>query len=741
MNFLRRIQAAARVVLRGSMAPFDRPLLGDAMIGPDRLREAYRQSVWVFAAVRHISRPCAAIRLEHSAEPKRGRGSRPESLNDERLDAFWQSPEVSGLSWAGFLLASIGWRKLAGECFWLLGDDSLVPFPEVRESLPKLILARPDRMRHVVDGGKLVGWEFTDGAGRRHPLTPEQVVHLKQWNPYDEWRGLGEYEAAQLAAETDSASARFARNLASAQGDQGVYVVSKGGVLEDNQRTQVMEQLREKRALQQRGIFRPVFLTGDITVEDPKIRSVDTAFLESRRMSAAEVYVAFGVPPSMAKEQASYSIGSASDYFRLILDTCMPEAAEIAGGLSRVSSLLTGRPVFSWFAWDDHPVLQEVRKERMGSLDSLWAKGMPMAAASEYLDLDLPRFPGDDVGWLPISVVPAGEAASPSLDPGPEGDTGGDQAAEDPDEPEADPVRAAISVLRGEKAAKRATRSPADLAAWRRHMRQRGPTVKAYERAFTRVLSAARGVVLAKIASRGSRKGQEAEPATVTRPGDNPGCCALLFAKNGIPVTRAGALDLMYDPDEFLEGLIQGHRKVSEGALTAAGKQVFAELGKDDPFNYPPERVMQFLRERQNRLRDVADSVFEGIRSEIEAGLEAGDTMDQLAARVRAAFNEASRSRAKRIAMTETAAAYGVGRQEGMTQAGVRFKRWLTSGGDNVRPAHMEANNQTVGTEEAFDVGGESLMHPGDPAGSPGNIINCHCVAVAVADPDEGLNP
>jgi uncharacterized protein with gpF-like domain len=89
--------------------------------------------------------------------------------------------------------------------------------------------------------------------------------------------------------------------------------------------------------------------------------------------------------------------------------------------------------------------------------------------------------------------------------------------------------------------------------------------------------------------------------------------------------------------------------------------------------------------------------------------------------------------RARRIAMTETAAAYGAGRDSAMKSAGVQWKQWLTSGNDNVRPYHAEANGQTVTIDEPFIVGGEELMHPGDDTGSAANVINCHCISIAVA--------
>ena len=744
---LQRIQSAARTLVRGSIAPFDR-IGGDSGIGltGDPMREPYRQSAYVYAAIRHISRPISAVSLQHGSSPRKSGNAT--LLGDPKLDGFWGRPARGLASLSEFILATVGWRKLVGESFWILGDDALLPFQDVRTGFPQMILARPDRMRHITDAGEIIGWEFTDGGGKSHALDAKQVIHLKQWNPYDDHRGLGELCAAMTAAETDHASGTFAKNLAQSNGDQGVYVVGKSGVIDDAQRKQLTALIREKRRLQQQGIFRPAFLTGDISIEDPKIRTVDAAFNESRRMSAAEIYVAFGVPPSMAKEAASYSIGSASDYYRLILDTCIPEASEIASGIATVSSLLMGRQVFAWWDWDEHPVMQEVRKERMGSVDALWSKGVPMRTISEYLDLGLPRFDGDQVGWLPMAVVPAGSAedmtnlgaaaSEPTTPPAPATES-------DPLETDVGDVAKAIQALRSRRAP---STTPAEKRLWQAHMRQRRGTITAYRSAFTRQLAIARAETLRKIASMPPTKGpglpQDESGAVVTPPDSSEpekGAAERGGGRDSCGVTqRIGAIDLIFSAVDFIKGLVVGFRKVSDRTLDTASDQLSKELGLDDPFRFPPEKAIQFFATRENRITGAGEETWNGIKAQLQAGMDAGYTTSQLADRVRAAFNEASKERATRIAMTETAAAYGYARHEGMKQAGVTYKRWLTSGADNVRPAHADANNQTVLVDDPFTVGGEDLMHPGDVAGSPWNVINCHCVAVAVKDQDEGLN-
>jgi hypothetical protein len=53
-------------------------------------------------------------------------------------------------------------------------------------------------------------------------------------------------------------------------------------------------------------------------------------------------------------------------------------------------------------------------------------------------------------------------------------------------------------------------------------------------------------------------------------------------------------------------------------------------------------------------------------------------------------------------------------------------KMWLHGNTSKVpRITHVAANGQIRDVDQPFDVGGEQLMYPRDPAGSPENTINC----------------
>ena len=75
------------------------------------------------------------------------------------------------------------------------------------------------------------------------------------------------------------------------------------------------------------------------------------------------------------------------------------------------------------------------------------------------------------------------------------------------------------------------------------------------------------------------------------------------------------------------------------------------------------------------RITGVPDEVFNQVKDSLQEGLDGGETIRELSGRVKAEFNNMSDTRARRIAMTETAAAYGTGRQAAMQQAGTRLCR------------------------------------------------------------------
>ena len=89
------------------------------------------------------------------------------------------------------------------------------------------------------------------------------------------------------------------------------------------------------------------------------------------------------------------------------------------------------------------------------------------------------------------------------------------------------------------------------------------------------------------------------------------------------------------------------------------------------------------------------------------------------------------------IARTETIRASNAGSTQVYKDWGVQKHEWLSTMDDRTRDDHAEANGLVVEIGKPFMVGGEELEFPGDPNGSPGNVINCRCTTIPVIE-DEG---
>jgi hypothetical protein len=681
--------------------------------GAETLANPYASSVWVQRAIKMVSGQISGVDVLFSSkrDPK-AKATKENRLQLPDVEAWLRRP-IPGFTYSDFVEASVGWLKMA-ECFWLLDDSTLVPFPEARTAFPPVIVARPDRMRHVVEKGQVVGWVYTPPGRKGIALLPDQVIQLKYWNPYDDFRGLGEYAPAHIATESDWLAGKFGRNLMANNGDLGGIIIAKSGVPSDPQREQIIMDLRAKRAAQLRGELRYTFMTGDIDVKDPKITSVDAAFIGQRLENRHEIALAFGVPPSMFDVKASYSVGSASDYYRMLTDTCIPTGSKFCDALGMLISRMTGQDVEVELDWDDHPVMQSVIRERFDGVDKLWSKGMPMRAIGEYLGLELPHFEGDDIGYLPINVTPAAEAAEPEPPPATNPELGERSTGDHEENEEApDAVKAMIKAIKSRASQKTSKRA----RLWESHMRARQGTVRAFESKAARVINEFRGVTIRKLHAAHGVKTIDAS------------------------VWKTGLIDMIFSAAHFGTELSAALRVLYNPALQAGADQVREEIGAVNPWEFPPAKALEFVTGRTQAVQDCGQTVRNQLNTTLSEGITAGEGIEDLTARVKGVFNSLAKHEARRIAMTETGLAFGFSRHEAMTGAGIRYKSWLSSHGPTVRPAHAEAEERytedPIPIDEPFEVGGEYLMHPGDPDGSPENVINCQCIELAVAGKDE----
>jgi len=119
------------------------------------------------------------------------------------------------------------------------------------------------------------------------------------------------------------------------------------------------------------------------------------------------------------------------------------------------------------------------------------------------------------------------------------------------------------------------------------------------------------------------------------------------------------------------------------------------------------------------------------IRSVIDAGVTAGESVNTIAANIRK-VSQQTPYRAALIARTETHNAATYGSLQTARQAEQEFgvtlqKVWLATNDDRTRQSHIDADGQAVGLDQMFNVDGVYMDRPGDDSAPPDQTINCRC--------------
>lgn len=181
--------------------------------------------------------------------------------------------------------------------------------------------------------------------------------------------------------------------------------------------------------------------------------------------------------------------------------------------------------------------------------------------------------------------------------------------------------------------------------------------------------------------------------------------------------------------DELLDKL----RLIARAGWINAGQQLGIDLryNPDDPI-----LVDQLLRTR-NLLVRTPDEVYRQIIKALGDSVAAEETVENQVQRVRHVLDvtgtENWPARARTVAVTEVHRAWNFGALAASMRIQRReatvtiFKRWDAKEDSAVRPGHKRADGQTVSIYQPFIVNMEPLMMPGDPSGSPSNVINCRC--------------
>ncbi len=130
------------------------------------------------------------------------------------------------------------------------------------------------------------------------------ILHLKLFNPIDDWFGMSPINAASWSIDQHNASSRWNLNMLCNSAKPSGFLIQKSedNVLTDTQR----EALKRELDLKHSGpdnVERPMVVEGGFEFKEGAMKAKDVDFLNGKKMSAHDIALAFGVPIDLINTQ------------------------------------------------------------------------------------------------------------------------------------------------------------------------------------------------------------------------------------------------------------------------------------------------------------------------------------------------------------------------------------------------------------------------------------------------------
>lgn len=643
--------------------------LGQAIWTPkqyDKLaEEGYNQNVWVYRCIQAIAEASAGV--DWLVYQKDSKGHLKELEGHAVLDLLDRPNEF--MSKKEFIETVVAYLLLSGNSYIEQnGPDNGAPL--------ELWPLRPDRMKVFADAKTFIGGYEYEVNGNKFKFDAKKVIHLKTFNPTNDFYGLSPISIASRGIDTDNAANTWnAALLQNGARPSGAMVTEN--TLSDPQYEHLKYEIESNyKGAAKAGKF--MLLEGGLTWQEMGLSPKDMDFIQSKKLSRLEICAAFGVPPEIVgdKEHATYSNyqeARASFY----METVLPMLDRIKDKFNAVLMPKYGERLFLNYDRDNIEALQESRAEVWDRVLKAESRGLltinEVRQAVGYEDIK-----GGDVRQMPVNVIPVGN------------DAGAYSVNEEIQDDEPGRKKKAFNLVTDEQ----------KTAHWKAIDNRRNGFYKA---------------VTDKV------KGQfETERKAVVKAVENGGINAAEKAINK-------------QKDEWQKLLTA----IDIMVIDAFGKTTFEQLkhdamalevkAPDNPFNVFDEAVQAWIAETvAKKVVLVTDTTKQQIRDRIAEGEAEGESIPELAARIDELYlDQIIPNRSTVIARTEVISSSNAGSRFAAKQTGLDLrKEWIATRDKRTRSTHKHIDGEIRDIEALYSNG---LLFPGDPNGTAKEVIQCRC--------------
>lgn len=580
--------------------------------------------------------------------------------------------------------------------------------------------ARPDKVKVIPSSVDYIShFEYDTGGGQVLKFSREETLWLRYPNPIDEYAGLSPLAAARIAADTSTNAMRSnAKMFENGMQVAGVVSPKLGEQWTTEQSNDISESI-QRRLVGPNKAHRWVVLKRETQFQPLSISAKDAEYIAALNWSFETVCRVYGLSPDLLGGKTTFS-NSAEARMALWEDTMKPECGFFADEITeQLLPLFPGQADIAEFDLTSVGVLQEAELAKWARWKEQIERGAKTVNEYRTSIGDDPLLWGDD-WYSPSSLVPIGGPMAADAEKKAQASATAmaaqlDQQKKETD-PNADPNNPPDEMpMLPEQGAKALASGQTRALEFggTEHQRLWDARVKQVD-----PLEAKFGNVTARL----MRDQQKSILANLTK-------------REAIP-DYSDFVDDPFDKPRWIKRFREDSRPVIREIVKDAGVAALADLKLSGAFDVFNPLVARFIEQRAQRFAvAVNETTWDSLRLSLSDGLQAGESIDDLAKRVDTIMADRIRSSATVIARTEVNGAVNGGAILAAEQSGVvQGKTWVAALGDErTRETHIAAHDQTVKLDDDFQVGAGAGPSPGQ-IGISAEDINCRCFLNFVLD-------
>lgn len=596
--------------------------------------------------------------------------------------------------------------ELAGEAFWyVIRNNAGVPI-ELWPLMPYLVQIKKSPTKFIE------GYAYITPSGNTMIIEPDDIIHFKNVDPNNLYRGMSVVRASARAIDTDAHAADWNRNFFYNSAVPDIALEADGTLSDES-----YKRLKEDWDGKYQGTdnaHRTAILEEGLKVNVLSMAQRDMEFLEGRKFNRDQILALFRVSGAILgiQENSNRATAESAEYV-FAKRVIKPKMMRITNRITEDLAVQFDPKLVVGF---ENPVPEDkeyILREKEVSINK-WRSINEIREDEGHEPIK-----GGETIYQPLNLMPIGQ-----------------EAPEKPEEPEKP---------NDEKPVEEPEKDDETKQILKKILENQESKKKVYSDAEQReVVGNAFNEVVVKIAF-----GYEVQFLKATRQLFDKQKKIVLRnlkkryqADKGMQPTVAKKISVvdLLEKESAKEAFYKSLMPIMRANIKEVGTEALILVGSSG-FDIEDPSVIKFYEKRTATIaKDINDETDKKLRASLTQGIDAGESIDELSIRVEEIYGSASGYRAERIARSETIKASGFAQDEAWQQSGVvEAKEWFTAKDERVCEFCGEMDGKTVELGDNYfdkgdtmEVAGKELKLDYWDIDTPPLHASCRCTLLPV---------